>query len=160
MAEVMTTLTAEFSDLSVVEGVQLGVRLLVAAVLGGILGWERHRAGKAAGLRTYMLVALGSAAFVAVPEQAGVSTADVSRILQGLIAGVGFLGAGCILRQQADGHVQGLTTAAGIWLTAAVGMAAGLGRCGSAIILGVIGWFTLEVLGRLEHLVGPSKPGT
>ena len=78
-----------------------------------------ERQGKEAGLRTHMLVALGSAFFVLIPLQAGMSIGDLRRVLQGLIAGIGFLLAGAILKQQAQGQIHGLTTAAGLWLTAA-----------------------------------------
>ena len=126
---------ADFSDLPNVEAVtQLILRMLLAILLGGILGYQRERQGKDAGLRTYMLVALGSAFFVLIPLQAGMSLADLSRVLQGVIAGIGFLGAGAILKQQDTQQIHGLTTAAGLWLTASVGIAVGLGREISAIL--------------------------
>jgi putative Mg2+ transporter-C (MgtC) family protein len=156
MNEVVRAVAHEFADLSAVQAAQLTVRLLVAGLLGGLLGWQREMVGKAAGLRTHILVALGSAAFVAVPAQAGVGPEAVSRVVQGLVAGIGFLGAGTILKH--DGHISGLTTAAGIWLTAAVGLAAGMGREGSAILIGLFGWFTLSVLGRWEARVAPDPP--
>jgi len=92
--------------------------------------------GKAAGVRTYILVALGAALFVMIPQQMKVTDADLTRVLQGLVAGVGFLGAGAIVRvgDQSQSEVKGLTTAAGIWLTAAIGMAAGMGREATAIL--------------------------
>ena len=123
------TIQEEFSDLpDTARMTRIAVRLTLAAALGGVLGFERERSGKAAGLRTHMLVALGAALFVLIPQQAGMSDSDVSRVLQGLVAGVGFLGAGAILKGDADEEVKGLTTAAGLWLTAAIGVAAGLGR--------------------------------
>jgi putative Mg2+ transporter-C (MgtC) family protein len=145
---VFEAVAAEFSDLSAPQAAALAVRLTVAALLGALLGWEREKRGKAAGLRTHMLVAVGSAAFVAVPQQAGYGPDGISRVVQGLVAGIGFLGAGCILKSEADGQVTGLTTAAGVWLTAAVGVAAGAGREASAVLVGLFGWFTLSVLGR------------
>lgn len=144
----MDGLTAEFSDLSAIQATQLTLRLLIAAVLGGLIGRDRERAGKAAGIRTHLLVAVGAAAFVAVPQQAGATPADVTRVLQGLVAGIGFLGAGCIWKDDNDGRVEGLTTAAGLWLTAAVGAAAGMGRELSALLIGLTGLFALTVLGR------------
>src|SRR5262249_26108776 len=78
-----------------------------------------------------------------------------SRVIQGLVAGIGFLGAGTILKKDDDGHVRGLTTAAGIWLTAAVGVAAGMGRCASAVLIAAFGWLILEVVGRLEGRLHP-----
>jgi putative Mg2+ transporter-C (MgtC) family protein len=150
MAGVADVLAAEFSDLSATEAIQLGVRLAVAGVIGGLLGWERELAGKAAGFRTHILVAVGSAAMVAVPSQAGVGPDAISRVIQGLVTGIGFIGAGCILKPNGEGTVRGLTTAAGIWLTAAVGITAGMGRELSAMLIGGLGWFILSVLGRWE----------
>lgn len=129
------TIQSEFSDLpDVTEVTRLCLRLLIAVVLGGILGYERERTGAAAGFRTHMLVALGSALFVLVPLQAGTNMGDMSRVLQGVIAGIGFLGAGAILKSSDDQHIRGLTTAASIWLTAAIGVAAGMGREATAVL--------------------------
>jgi putative Mg2+ transporter-C (MgtC) family protein len=155
--QIATTAENDFGDLTIIHAAQLVARLLVAGVLDGILGWERTHAGKSAGFRTHILVALGAAAFVAIPQQSGFSVSEISRIIQGLVTGIGFLGAGCIMKQDAEGHVKGLTTAAGIWLTSAVGVAAGLGHEGSAILLAVLGWITLDVLARFEHR-GSNKP--
>ena len=125
----------DFSDIPNVKAVtQLVLRMVLAIGLGGLLGYQRERQGRAAGLRTHMLVALGSAFFVLIPLQAGMSLADLSRVLQGLLAGIGFLAAGTILKQQAEEQIQGLTTAAGLWLTAAIGVAVGLGRETSAVL--------------------------
>jgi putative Mg2+ transporter-C (MgtC) family protein len=143
---------ADFADLpGVVEVTQLVLRMLLATILGGLLGYQRERQGKEAGLRTHMLVALGSAFFVVVPLQAGMSIGDLSRVLQGLIAGIGFLLAGTILKQQAEGQIHGLTTAAGLWLTAAVGVAVGLGRETSAVLGTVLALIILALLPQ----VGP-----
>jgi len=109
---------SEFTD--ILDGAQITrvtLRLLVAAALGGLLGYEREQHGKSAGVRTHMLVAIGAALFVIIPQQAGASNADLSRVLQGLIAGVGFLGAGAIISGTRQVETQGLTTAAGIWVT-------------------------------------------
>lgn len=124
------TLATEFSDLSdVAQLTRILVRLLLAAVLGFLLGFEREHRGKPAGVRTHMLVAIGSALFMLVPEQIGIQPQDISRVVQGLIAGIGFLCAGTILKQgQQEEHVTGMTTAAGLWMTAAIGMACGLGH--------------------------------
>lgn len=138
----------EFNDLSAPQAAALAVRLAVAALLGALLGYEREKKGKAAGLRTHILVAVGSAAFVAIPQQAGYDPNGVARVIQGLVAGIGFLGAGCIMKSKDEHQVTGLTTAAGVWLTAAVGVAAGAGREASAVLVGLFGWFTLSVLGR------------
>ncbi len=125
-------------------------RLAVAALLGGIIGAQRERAGKHAGLRTHMLVALGAALFIVAPLEAGMSNEDLARIIQGLVAGIGFLGAGAILKLADEKQIQGLTTAAGLWLTAALGVAAGLGRWGSAMFGVALIWLILDVLARVE----------
>jgi putative Mg2+ transporter-C (MgtC) family protein len=148
--EVWRGVQSDFVDLpSVAEVTQIVLRLLLAALLGGLLGFEREQVGRAAGLRTHMLVALGAAFFVIIPYQAGMPLADLSRVLQGIITGVGFLGAGTILKRQTEEQIEGLTTAAGLWLTAAVGAAAGMGREASAVLGTVLAFLILAVLPRL-----------
>lgn len=143
---------ADFQDLpDAAEALRMSVRLMLAAVLGGLLGFDRERAGKSAGLRTHMLVSLGAALFVLIPQQAGMLDADISRVIQGTVAGVGFLGAGSIVKKSREEDVEGLTTAAGIWLTAAVGIAAGLGREVSAILGAVLAFLILSTLARLSR---------
>src|SRR5947207_7245209 len=110
------------------EVMRVGVRLIVAVVLGGLLGFDRERLHKEAGLRTHMLVALGAALFVIAPRQAGFDNEGLSRIIQGLLARLGFIGAGAILKLNEQERVKGLTAAATVWLAAAFGVAAGLGR--------------------------------
>ena len=133
--EVWRGLQADFTDLpGIAEVTQIVVRLLLAALLGGLLGLQRELVGKAAGIRTHMLVAMGSAFFVLIPYQAGMPLVDLSRVLQGVITGIGFLGAGAILKVSAPQQIHGLTTAAGLWMTAAVGITAGMGRETSAIL--------------------------
>lgn len=131
------TLQSEFADINDAEQItRVTVRLIMAALLGGILGFEREHKGKAAGVRTHMLVALGAALFVLVPQMSGSEQDAMSRVLQGVIAGIGFLGAGTILKNS-DGdesEVKGLTTAAGLWMTAAIGVTAGLGREATAVL--------------------------
>lgn len=129
------TLQNEFSDLGDVSDLtRVCIRLFVAAVLGGLLGYERESVGAAAGLRTHMMVSVGSALFVLAPLQAGMPLEEVSRVMQGIAAGIGFLGAGAIIKQKEVQAIKGLTTAAGIWLTSAVGIAAGLGLEMTAIL--------------------------
>jgi putative Mg2+ transporter-C (MgtC) family protein len=124
-------------------------RLLVAALLGALVGFERERAGKSAGVRTHMLVALATTLFIVVALESGMAGDDVSRIIQGLAAGIGFIGAGAILKREDEGEITGLTTAAGIWMTAAVGVGVGLGRWGSATIAVLLTLLILSIVGRL-----------
>jgi putative Mg2+ transporter-C (MgtC) family protein len=100
-------------------------RLMLATLLGGLIGWERERAHRPAGLRTNMLVALGSALFTILSLDAFGSQADPSRVAAQIVVGIGFLGAGTLLRT--GEWVRGLTTAAGLWAVAAIGMAVGVG---------------------------------
>ncbi len=147
---IVDTLVAEFSDAADLEQiVRILVRLLLAALLGGILGYEREHHGKAAGIRTHMLVAMGAALFVLVPQQGGMAVADLSRVIQGVIAGIGFLGAGAILKNKSEEHVQGLTTAAGVWMTAAIGIACGLGRESTAVLSALLALAVLAVMPKL-----------
>ena len=146
---VQITIEAEFSDLSNVEQLtRMIVRLLLAVALGAMLGLERELRGMAAGLRTHMLVALGSALFVVVPLQAGMELDDVGRVLQGIISGIGFLGAGAIVKLSRAGEIRGLTTAASIWLTSAIGITAGMGREMTALLTTLL---ALSIL-TLSHL--------
>ena len=148
--QVGNTIIAEFSDISdIPEMTRITLRLFLAALLGGLLGYERERKGKAAGVKTHMLVALGSALFVLIPEEAGVSDAEISRIIQGVVAGIGFLGAGAIIKGNNDEHITGLTTAAGIWLTAAIGVTVGMGRETSALLCAL---FALAIFYLVPHL--------
>ncbi len=158
--QISSTVLVEFSDLNdVTELVRISVRLLMAALLGGILGFEREQRGKSAGIKTHMLVCMGAALFVLIPQQAGIiSGADVSRVMQGVIAGIGFLGAGAILKGDDEKDLKGLTTAAGIWLTAAIGVAAGLGRESSAILCTVFALLVLVIIPKVAVLIGPKNP--
>lgn len=145
--QMMDALRGEFSDVADAgQTVRILVRLLLAAALGGMLGYERERKGKAAGVRTHMLVAMGAALFVLVPQLGGMGIADMSRVIQGVIAGVGFLGAGAILKRQSEDDVQGLTTAANIWMTAAIGIACGLGRESTAVLSALLALAVLSVI--------------
>lgn len=152
--QIGATLAAEFSDLKdVTEITQLSVRLLLAALLGGILGFEREQRGKAAGIKTHMLVAIGAALFILIPQQAGITDSEMSRVVQGVITGVGFLGAGAILKNTSEQEAKGLTTAAGIWLTAAIGIATGLGREASAILCTVLALMVLLIMPKFMALI-------
>ena len=127
------------------------LRLLMAMLGGAVVGSQRQLAGKSAGLRTHMLVAMGGALFVLVPLEVGMTWGDVARVIQGLTAGIGFLGAGAILKWYEAREIQGLTTAAGLWMTAAIGVATGLGRLGTALLGALLTWVVLAVFARLER---------
>lgn len=161
---VLDTIEAEFADISDVAGITRTVlRLSVAVLLAGLIGWNRERFGNAAGLRTHMLVGLGSALFILVPQSSGMAISDLSRVLQGVIAGIGFLGAGAILKVGETEKIKGITTAASIWMTAAIGITAGMGREVIAIIATVLTLAILALLPRLEKVAAgkgnpPSDP--
>jgi putative Mg2+ transporter-C (MgtC) family protein len=105
---------------------EMALRLLLAAALGAAIGYQRERAQKPAGLRTHILIAAGAALFTIVSTYGFGVEADPSRIAAGVVAGIGFIGAGAIIRRE-GGIVEGLTTAATIWAVAAIGLAAGAG---------------------------------
>lgn len=134
------------------------VRLVAAMVLGAVVGYQRERAGKAAGLRTHILVALGTALFVLAAAGSGMSSDGVSRVIQGLATGIGFIGAGAILKLSATREIQGLTTAAGIWMTAAIGVTVGLGGLGLALLGTLLTWIVLASLGALENHLEKEYP--
>src|SRR5215831_521695 len=125
-------------------------RLGLAAVLGALLGYQRERVHSSAGLRTHILVCLGTAFFVLASVEAGQTSADVSRVIQGIVTGVGFLGAGTILKVGDRLEVFGLTTAASIWLTAGIGVGAGLGHLWLPALGAGIGWLILGPIGNIE----------
>lgn len=146
------TIMSEFSDFNDLgEFVVVVIRLLFAALLGGLLGYEREQRGKPAGMRTHMLVCMGAALFIFIPQQAGISDAEMSRVIQGVIAGIGFLCAGTIITREDDQGATGLTTAAGIWFTAAIGIAVGLGREQTAVLCTVLAWMVLYVVPFFIH---------
>jgi putative Mg2+ transporter-C (MgtC) family protein len=103
-----------------------------------------------------MLVAMGGALFVLAPLDVGMGSEGISRVIQGIITGIGFIGAGAILKLHEKRQVEGLTTAAGIWVTAAVGIAAGLGSWGLALVSTVLALITLSILAKLEAWIGES----
>ena len=158
MSIVLSTLRNEFADLSDPEQLtRVSLRLVVSIALAAVLGYERERHGSTAGLRTHMLVALGVALVVVTAEQVGMEAADMSRVLQGLLAGIGFLGAGAILKQSDKEHVRGLTTAASIWATAAIATAAGLGRETTAVLATILAYLILSLLLRVERRIDSAE---
>lgn len=147
MESIGTIIMAEFSDFNdLSEFVIVVTRLLLAALLGGLLGFEREQRGKAAGIRTHMLVCMGAALFVLVPQQAAFEGDAMSRVIQGVVAGIGFLCAGTIITRRNEEEATGLTTAAGLWFTTAIGMAVGLGREQTAVLCTVLAWLVLYVV--------------
>lgn len=154
LQEIWSTILMEFSDLPDVATVtKVSVRIVIAAVLGGILGYERERKLISAGVRTHMLVAVGAAIFMIGPTQAGMSLGDLSRVIQGVIQGIGFLGAGAIIVGTSTRKVQGLTTAASIWAAAGIGLAAGLGIEATAVLSTIVVLFVLAVVPLLVKRV-------
>jgi putative Mg2+ transporter-C (MgtC) family protein len=151
---ILEELTGSLPDAA--EAVRVVIRLLAALIVGGIIGYQRERAGKAAGLRTHILVAMGTALFVLACAGNGFQQDALSRVVQGLATGIGFLGAGAILKLEAEKRIRGLTTAAGIWITAALGVAIGLGELGTAVIGALFAWIVLAVLIRFEKSGAPS----
>lgn len=152
---ITATVAQEFSDISDLEQLtRVVLRLLLAALLGGLIGLERELAAKAAGLRTHMLVALGSALFVLIPLQAGIEIGDLSRVIQGLLAGVGFLCAGAVLKSDREEGVHGLTTAASLWMTASIGLGAGMGREALALLGTLLALGILALEGPIRRLKG------
>ncbi len=134
------------------------IRIVVAALLGGLLGLERTIAGKVAGIRTYALVSLGSALFVAVSElvvaqTSGLSAVDPLRVASQVVVGIGFLGAGLIVFQES--RVSGLTTAAGLWVAAAIGVTSGFGFY---LLAGLATLLTLAVFTLLWLIEKKIKP--
>ncbi|MFK3795598.1 MULTISPECIES: MgtC/SapB family protein [unclassified Pseudomonas] len=147
--EVAAALQREFSDIADASQLTLiAVRLVMAALLGAILGFERESQGKSAGVRTHMLVSIGAALFVLVPDISGAEHDAISRVVQGVVAGIGFLGAGTILKNSdLDTHqVKGLTTAAGLWMTAAIGVAAGMGKEATAVFSTLLALLVFSVM--------------
>lgn len=148
-------LADEFSDVTDLDTtVRVVIRLLLATLLGGVLGYEREQQGKAAGLRTHILVCVGAALFVLAANIGGAEEDAISRIIQGIVAGIGFLGAGSIIKSNRSGDVHGLTTAAGIWFTAAIGVVVGLGQVATGVLATVL---AVLVLHFLPLVVEPGK---
>ncbi len=128
--------------------IEMAIRLLLATLCGAGVGRQREHANKAAGLRTHILVALGSALFTIVSMDGFSDKADPSRVSAQIVVGIGFIGAGAILHGQST--VSGLTTAASIWVTAAIGMAAGAGMYFLTILTAIIVLTVLQLQKRRE----------
>jgi putative Mg2+ transporter-C (MgtC) family protein len=135
------------------------IRMVAAVLLGAIVGYQRERAGKPAGLRTHMLVSFGTAVFVLSSAGSGMSSDGLSRVIQGIITGIGFIGAGSILKLSDERDIKGLTTSASIWMTAAIGVTVGLGSLGVAVISTVLTLIVLALAGPLEHKLNTRREG-
>ena len=154
-AEIGQALAREFALPDAGTTTVMVVRLFTATVLGGMLGLERESKGRAAGLKTHMLVSIGSALFVMAPLLSGIAPGDVTRVMQGIVSGIGFLGAGAIIKLERDERIEGLTTAAGIWMVSAVGMAAGMGMEVMALATTLIGLAVVNTIPRIMRNEAP-----
>ncbi len=134
------------------------IKLVVALILGGIIGAERERYKKDAGLRTTIIITLGSALFTILSPRVGLGSEegsiDITRIAASVVSGIGFLGAGVILQEH--GRVKGLTTAASIWIAAAIGMACGAGEFILAAFATLLTMVVLIVFTRVEDMLEAS----
>lgn len=141
------------------QDLDMTIRLVVAAFLGGLIGLERESHGKEAGFRTYSLVSLGSSLVMVISVQAftayGTAT-DPMRIAAQVVSGVGFLGAGAIIRFPQGGHegVKGLTTAAGIWTASGIGLACGLGFYHAATLTTLLALIILTAFAKVNRWIG------
>jgi putative Mg2+ transporter-C (MgtC) family protein len=133
------------------------IRLCAAILCGGLIGLQRESAGKPAGLRTHALVCLGTAIVIVACFASGMSVDASSRVIQGIVTGIGFIGAGSILKLSEEHAIRGLTTSASIWVTAAVGIAVGLGRLGVALIATFLTLVILAVVGALERRIEKGR---
>ena len=158
--DAILTLLQEMADyLHEANAITVMIRILLAAIAGGLVGIEREIHGRAAGLRTHMLVALGAAlsALIGVCLSAQMAElgvmSDVQRTGAQVMSGIGFLGAGTILVKKGNSHISGLTTAAGLWATAAIGLALGAGFYAGAIITFVFIVLSVTIFHRLEYKI-------
>lgn len=137
------------------EIIQLVIRLLAAAALGAAIGYEREFRGKGAGVRTHMLVAIGSCLFMLISKYGFSDTAhfDSARVAAGVVSGIGFLGGGLIIKSKSN-LITGLTTAAGLWVTAAIGMGAGSGMVLMAVICTALVIVCTEILNSVHFKMG------
>jgi putative Mg2+ transporter-C (MgtC) family protein len=135
------------------EFARLVIRLIAATFLGALIGLQREMMGKPAGLRTHILVTLGTCVFVLGCSSFGMNSDGLSRVIQGIVTGIGFIGAGSILKIDEERDIQGLTTAAGVWMTAAIGVTVGLGSLGLAIMGTILALIILTFVGKIEFKV-------
>ncbi len=131
--------------------VRVIIRLIMAVLLGAAIGYEREKAGKEAGLRTHIIVTLGTCVFVLACSGYGMGPDALSRVIQGIVTGIGFIGAGSILKLDNERSIRGLTTSAGIWMAAAIGVAVGLGEIGLALLATVTTLIVLALMGSVDE---------
>jgi putative Mg2+ transporter-C (MgtC) family protein len=151
-------LTSGFSDTQHL--IVILIRMIASALLGAAIGFEREHAGKKAGLRTHMLVSTGTTVFVLAGLNSGMPHDAISRVIQGIITGIGFVGAGSILKREEDKKIEGVTTSAAIWMAAAIGVSAGLGGLGLSIIATALTLIVLRITLWFEDRPAPSEPST
>jgi putative Mg2+ transporter-C (MgtC) family protein len=137
---------------------EIALRLFAATLVGGVIGLNRDLRGKPTGVRTMGLVGLGSALLVVAAGLVG-GVGDATRAVQGIVTGIGFLGAGVIVKDGSSGRIHGLTTAATIWLTAALGVTCGLGHWVLALVATGLGLWVLVFGGPIERAVHRRWPG-
>lgn len=130
---------------------EIFLRILLAAGLGAAIGFERQRSHKSAGLRTNALVGMGAALLTVISLSFGTAGADPSRIISNIIVGIGFIGGGVIIRE--EGRVSGITTAATLWVVAAIGIAVGMGFYREAVFSVAVVYFILTILWLIERKV-------
>ncbi|HEX8639084.1 MAG TPA: MgtC/SapB family protein [Pyrinomonadaceae bacterium] len=139
------------------EWARIIIRLTAATLFGAAIGLQREKWGKPAGLRTHILVTVGTTLFVMTGSIYGMSSEGLSRVIQGIVTGIGFIGAGSILKVEKERDIQGLTTAAGVWMTSAIGVTIGLGSLGLALIGTILTLIILTVAGRFEFLISKNQ---
>ncbi|MGL5805519.1 MAG: MgtC/SapB family protein [Xenococcaceae cyanobacterium] len=151
------------SSFSLDDWLAIALKMFLALLIGGLIGWNRQKEGKPAGLRTHMLVSLGSALFVMIPiylnrianiNNSEILSRGIQGSIQGVATGIGFLGAGEILRQPSRGNgrdrIYGLTSAAAIWVSSALGVAVGTGLYPIAILGVIFSWIVLKIIKQFE----------
>lgn len=138
--------TADWRELA-----RVVLRMVVAAIFGSVIGFEREVAGKEAGIRTHALVTLGTCVFVVSGIAYGMNSDGLSRVIQGIVTGLGFIGAGSILKLNEERDIRGLTTSAGIWMAAAIGVAVGLGEIGLGLVATIVAVIILAVVKKFEE---------
>jgi len=137
--------------------IELAIRILLAVILGGLIGSEREAHDRPAGLRTHILVCVGSTLFTIISVSFTGQYIDASRVAAGIVTGIGFLAAGAIFR--AEKHVQGLTTAADIWVIAAIGIAIGIGYYSAALMSALVVFIVLVAGRKFKEKMGKKDLG-